>query len=304
MFKKTIIITIFLTPINSFAHINVENDTFGLNTYGNIKEGFGGKFNYNYDKFKIKGKTKIENKNEVNLSNYKIDMSSFYAESAITDNENNKLRFGILPLIDEIDYQRISEDLNNLGEKKITSYEGINFTHNEKLFKQDFTLNNIAGRYKNSKDDETFYENVLGTNISMKNYFYKFSLSHSIIEPEIKTEPNFSLKGNITSFNFDYKNDFIKTKNEYAYKTYGDSKTVDSFDTKLEFLDFNKFVPYTNYNTEYDNLGIGNKKIIAGLAYSHNSYLSIDGYIQKELKFNETKKNIDNSLSLSFDLKY
>ncbi len=302
MLKKIIIITIFLIPINSFAHINVENDTFGLNTYGNIKEGFGGKFNYNYDKFKIKGKTKIYNKNEVDFSNYKIDMSSLYAESSI--NDNNKLRIGLLPLIDEIDYQKISEDLNDLGENKITSYEGVNFTHNEKLFNQDFTLNNIAGRYKNSRDNKNFYENVLGINISIKDNFYKFSLSHSIIEPEIKTEPNFSLKGNITSFNFDYKNDFIKTKNEYAYKTYGNNKTVDSFDTKLEFLDFNKFIPYTNYNTEYDNLGSGNTNVIAGLEYSHNNYLSIDGFIKKELKFNEIEKNIDKSLSLSLNLKY
>jgi len=302
MLKKIIIITIFLIPINSFAHINVENDTFGLNTYGNIKEGFGGKFNYNYDKFKIKGKAKIDNKNKVDFSNYKIDMSSLYAESSI--NDNNKLRIGLLPLIDEIDYQKISEDLNDLGENKITSYEGVNFTHNEKLFNQDFTLNNIAGRYRNSRDNKNFYENVLGINISIKDNFYKFSLSHSIIEPEIKTEPNFSLKGNITSFNFDYKNDFIKTKNEYAYKTYGNNKTVDSFDTKLEFLDFNKFIPYTNYNTEYDSLGSGNTNIIAGVEYSHNNYLSIDGFIKKELKFNEIEKNIDKSLSLSLNLKY
>lgn len=286
---------------SSMANIQINNDYLNFNTFGNLEQGFGSKFDYNYKNTNLKGKT------SVNIYNDKktVEFDSLYAENQF--NSNTKMRVGKLPLIDDIDYFKLGQDINYLGEQKINNYEGLNLIHKTEMGDQTFLSNNIIGRYENTANNTIYHENILGSSLTIKNDLYKIRFGHSLIEPDIdNVELNsFDVKGTLTSFEFNYKNDYFYNSNEYVKKVYSTDKIIHSFDTKFEYLKLGRITPYSEYKIEVDQFNTGNKKILSGFDYKTSNNFILSGYYERKIDLiTDAETNFDNVFNLGVNFYY
>ena len=301
MNKKILILLISMNSSLSMASIQINNDYLNFNTFGNLEQGFGSKFDYKYKNTKLKGKT------SVNIYNDKktVAFDSLYAENQV--NLNTKMRVGKLPLIDDIDYFKLGQDINYLGEQKINNYEGLNIIYNTSIGNHTLFSNNIIGRYENTANNIMYYENILGSSLTIKNDLYKIRFGHSIIEPDIdNVELNyFDVKGTLSSFEFNYKNDYFSHSNEYIKKVYSTEKIINSFDTKIEYLKLGKIKPYSKYKIEVDQFNTGNKKILSGFDYKTSNNFILSGYYERKIEIiNDSEPKFDNIFNIGVNFHY
>jgi len=248
--------------------ITLENDFFDFNTYGHVGSDFGSKFNYYYnDQTKIISKSSVKNYDE----SYRASLDSAYIDHSL--DKDWKLRIGKLPLIDNVDYQKLGEDIKKIAiDDKINNYDGVNLRYTTNTGLGHVFVNNILGRYKTTKDDDSFYDSVVGTSVTLREDNYKFRVGHSIIEPNIKqlsqAEDSQHSNGTISSIEITYGNEFFKHSNEVVKKNYSnDNKVVDTFRTNIEYRVSDLITPYTEYKEEFDQWKNGQKIIAGGFKY-------------------------------------
>lgn len=296
----------FLLTTQTFSKIEINNDNMNFKTYGNSQGEFVSKFDYNYNDNKIIGKTVVKNFED----NYNVMFESLYTEKTL--GKNNKIKFGILPLINEIDYFKLSDDLSILSDNKIKNYNGINLTTNKNIFNQQVFLNNIVGFYEN-KNENSYYENIIGSSLTIKNKFYKIRLGHSIIEPKIKEidEYNNLKKGMLSSFEFNYRNKYFSHTNEFIKKSYSINNSVEMYTTRVDYLGINnlikdsKFKIYSIYKTEKNNDFNGYKKITNGIEYNPiKDVILTSNYENKTKFFKSIDYNSENYFNIGLNFNY
>jgi hypothetical protein len=225
-----------MTSSSSFA-FTVENDLYDFNTYGSVEKDFGSKFNYYYDK-----KTKIVSKSSVKPydDSFRASLDSAYVDRSL--DKSWKLRVGRLPLIDTVDYQKLGEDIKKIAiDDKINSYDGFNIRYKEATSFGDIYLNNIMGRFKTTRDEESYYDNVVGGSVSLKTDKYKFRIGQTLIQPNF-SRPQDDMdethnKGTISSVEFNYKVSFFKHSNEFVQKNYyNDDKTINVVKSNVSYI--------------------------------------------------------------------
>lgn len=288
--------------------ISLENDFFDFNTYGQVGSDFGSNFNYYYDdKTKIVSKSSVKNYDQ----SYKAALDSAYMDRSLTKGWN--LRVGKLPLIDTVDYQKLGEDIKKITiDDKINNYDGLNVRYNTPTDLGHLYVNNIYGRYKTSKDDDSYYDNVAGSSITLKDEEYKFRIGHSLIEPSMKKlNTGDATHGMISSMEFNYIFDSFKHSNEIVKKNYYDNdKVIHSFKTNLEYTVNTRFKPYTEYQEEYDQWQNGQKVWKGGVKLNLYKNFNIVTDYKKVYRTYSSYENIaqesnaESIVSLGMTLKY
>lgn len=301
--KYVFIAASFLLTNQTFSKIEIDNENLNFKTYGNVQGEFVSKFDYNYNENKIIGKTVVKNIG----NSYNVVFDSLYSEKKI--GENNKIKFGLLPLINEIDYFKLSDDLSILSDNKIKNYNGFNLITNKNIFDQQVFFNNIIGFYENN-DEKSYYENIIGSSVTFKNKFYKIRLGHSIIEPKIKEYNNLA-KGTLSSFEFNYKNKYFSHSNEVIRKSYSIDNSVEMYNTRIDYLGINnliedhKFKLYSVYKTEKNNNFNGYKKITNGIEYNPiKNIILTSNYENKTKFFNSIEYKNENYFNIGLNLIY
>lgn len=254
--------------IPTFA-ITLENDFYDFNTYGSVGKDFGSNFNYYYDK-----KTKIVSKSSVKPydETFRASLDSAYVNRNI--DSSWKLRVGRLPLIDTVDYQKLGEDIKKIAiDDKINNYDGLNIRYKETTSFGDIYVNNIMGRFKTTKDDESYYDNVVGGSISLKTEDYKFRIGHTLIQPNFSRpqgeQEDGHNKGVISSVEFNYVVSHFKHSNEYVKKTYyNDEKTINVIKSNVSYVASMKIKPFTEFQQEMDQWNNGQRVFSSGLQYN------------------------------------
>lgn len=254
--------------IPTFA-ITLENDFYDFNTYGSVGKDFGSNFNYYYDK-----KTKIVSKSSVKPydETFRASLDSAYVNRNI--DSSWKLRVGRLPLIDTVDYQKLGEDIKKIAiDDKINNYDGLNIRYKETTSFGDIYVNNIMGRFKTTKDDESYYDNVVGGSISLKTEDYKFRIGHTLIQPNFSRpqgeQEDGHNKGVISSVEFNYVVSHFKHSNEYVKKTYyNDEKTINVIKSNVSYVASMKIKPFTEFQQEIDQWNNGQRVFSSGLQYN------------------------------------
>lgn len=249
--------------------ITLENDFYDFNTYGSVGKDFGSNFNYYYDK-----KTKIVSKSSVKPydETFRASLDSAYVNRNI--DSSWKLRVGRLPLIDTVDYQKLGEDIKKIAiDDKINNYDGLNIRYKETTSFGDIYVNNIMGRFKTTKDDESYYDNVVGGSISLKTEDYKFRIGHTLIQPNFSRpqgeQEDGHNKGVISSVEFNYVVSHFKHSNEYVKKTYyNDEKTINVIKSNVSYVASMKIKPFTEFQQEMDQWNNGQRVFSSGLQYN------------------------------------
>lgn len=249
--------------------ITVENDLYDFNTYGSVGDDFGSNFNYYYDK-----DTKIVSRNSVKPydETFRASLDSAYVDRSI--NKSLKVRVGRLPLIDSVDYKKIGEDIKTIAiDDKVNSYDGLNISYKESTPVGDLYFNNIMGRFKTTRDEESYYDNVVGGSVSLKLDDYKFRIGHTLIQPNFSSPQSDTddshTKGVISSVEFDYVVNHIKHSNEYVQKNYyNDDKTINAVRSNISYIGLLKLKPFTEFQQEMDQWNNGQRIFSGGLQYS------------------------------------
>lgn len=257
-----------LVSTPTFA-LTLGNDFYDFNTYGSVGNDFGSNFNYYYDQ-----KTKVVSKSSVKPyeNTFKASLDSAYVDRNI--DKSWKVRVGRLPLIDNVDYQKLGEDIKTIAiDDKVNNYDGLNIRYKEETSLGDLYLNNIMGRFKTTKDDESYYDNVVGGSVSLKTEDYKFRIGHTLIQPNF-SRPQDDMeeghnKGMISSVEFNYVINHFKHSNEFIQKTYyNDDKNINVVKTNVSYIGSSKIKPFTEFQQEMDQWNNGQRVFSGGLQYN------------------------------------
>lgn len=310
MFKKIILASSFIFMVQEVQAISIENDFFDFNTYGQVGGDFGGNFNYYYD-----DNTQIISKSSVKPldESYKGNLDSAYVDRKISSKWN--VRVGRLQLIDNVDYQKIGEDIKKITiNDKITNYDGLNIRYKQNFDDGDLFVNNIMGRFKTSRDDDNYYDNVVGSNFVWKTPEYRIRFGHSLIEPNIKKVNNDETthsKGMISSIEFNYFFGDFKHSNEVVKRNYyNDEKVIHSFKTNLSYSGLGNVTPYAEYVQELDQWSNGQQVVSGGFLFKVKENLNITSDCKKiyttysDYEDVNQNSNLNLVLNLGLTLKY
>ncbi len=310
MFQKTIIITILssLLSFNTYA-ISIENDNFDFNTFGQVGTDFGSNFNYYYNE-----NTKVVSKSTMKTidKSYQGNLDSAYVSQKISSNWT--LRVGKMPLIDNVDYQNLGEDIKKIAiDDKINNYDGTNVRYKKTYNSGDLHVSNILGRIKTTRNNDDYYDNVVGSNFIWKSPDYRVRLGHSIIEPNIgknRLNSHADSSGMITSAEINYYWNNLKHSNEVIRKNYYyNDKEIHTFKTNVSYYG-NNITPYAEYIQEFDQWENGQQVFASGIQLKVKDYLEIKSDCKKIYRtfsdydnYNQNS-NEDLVLSLGLTLKY
>lgn len=308
--NKIIFCAVTLLGSQQSQAISIANDLFDFNTYGQVGTDFGSNFNYYYDeKTKIVSKSSVKNYDQ----RYKGAIDSAYVDRKVNSNWN--VRVGKLPLIDNVDYQKLGEDIKKITiDDKINNYDGINLRYKKSLDDGDLYVSNIMGRFKTTRDEDSYYDNVIGSNIVFKHDYYKLRFGHSIIEPSVnKRDLNYSehSKGQISSVEFNYYMGDFKHSNEIIKKNYYyDEKVINSFRTNLSYSGVQNVTPFAEFVQEMDQWNNGQQVFSSGLQFQFKDNLKVTSNCKKiyrtysDYEDVNQDSNQDLVLSLGLTLKY